>query len=193
MKEWLIGFIILLTSGCTVDRSINTIDDQQQTLLNQFSIIDDNSQLEITTPDEPGDRLALCLKYIRKSDNTPLTNQKVQFYHTNISGEYQPVEQGNESSARLSGTAVTDEEGRIFIETIVPGDYGSSEDNRHIHSTVFGANPEGYDIHFKQYSSYMSKRFIRDSDRDFLADIKKTTDDKLVTFLTIACKFNKQN
>ena len=68
------------------------------------------------------------------------------------------------------------------------GDYGSSADNRHIHTTVFGAQPEAYDIHFKQYTGVMGKRFVKNSDQHFLADLKRSADGSLIGFLTIEVK-----
>ena len=58
--------------------------------------------------------------------------------------------------------------------------------------TVFGAKPEAYDIHFKQYTGKMGKNFISGSDQHFLADLKKDEDEKLIAFLTIEVK-NPEN
>ena len=176
--------------GCSVDRTIHDIGEQKMLLFKQYKELDSASKLKIANSDEPGERLLLCLQFVHKKDQKILANQKVKFYHTNTKGEYMPINPGDESSARLSGTAITDKNGKLFLETILPGDYGSTDDNRHIHSTVFGASPEGYDIHFKQYSSYMSKRFIEGSDQHFLADINRMKDGRLIVFLTISCKFN---
>ena len=95
--------------------------------------------------------------------------------------------------ARISGTAQTDSMGRVFLETILPGDYGSSADNRHIHTTVFGAKPEGYDIHFKQYTSWMGKNFADSSDQHFIADLKRDNNGFLIAFLTIEPKNPKNS
>ena len=94
----------------------------------------------------------------------------------------------DESSARLNGSAITDNKGQIYVETILPGDYGDSDDNRHIHTTVFGAKPEAYDINIKQYITYMGKNFTEGSDQHFLADLRMTKDSTLVCFLTIEVK-----
>ena len=125
---------------------------------------------------------------MNKSGKNQLSNQKVEFYHTSSSGNYEPTNTDDDSIARLNGTAITDHKGRIYIETILPRDYGSSKDNRHIHTTVVGAKPEAYDIHFKQYTTYMGKNFSEGSDQYFLADLKMTFDSILVSFLIIEVK-----
>ena len=75
-----------------------------------------------------------------------------------------------------------------YVQTILPGDYGSSADNRHIHTTISDAHPEAYDIHFKQYTGSMGSNFISGSDQHFLADLKQTPDGILVAFVTIEAK-----
>jgi hypothetical protein len=79
------------------------------------------------------------------------------------------------------------------METILPGDYGSSENNRHIHTTVYDASPEAYDIFFKQYSGGVGSLFNSGNDQIFIADLKKTDDNKLVGFLTIEAKNTTSN
>ena len=118
----------------------------------------------------------------------PLANQKIHLYHTSDEGEYEPSNPNDESTARLSGAAVTNSKGQLFVKTILPGDYGSSADNRHIHTTVENAHPEAYDINFKQYSGLMSTNFIEGSDQNFLADLKHTKDSILVAFVTMEVK-----
>ncbi len=84
---------------------------------------------------------------------------------------------------------MTNEKGQLYLETILPGDYGSSADNRHIHTAVSGAKPEAYDIFFKQYSGGGPGAFLSSgNDQMFTADLKKTTDNTLVSFLTIEVK-----
>ncbi len=112
----------------------------------------------------------------------------IHLYHTSAAGEYKPTDPNDESTARLNGTVLTDEKGRVFVQTILPGDYGRSADNRHIHTTVKDARPEAYDIHFKQYTGKMGSRFINRSDQHFLADLKQTKDSLLVAFLTLEVK-----
>lgn len=181
-------FLILISFGCKSDPGFLTVSNQETLDLNDFKKIESISRSTITKEDEPGEKLLLCLKYIDKENKKPLLNQEVKFYHTSDLGEYDPADPEDESTARLKGTAVTNKRGRIYIETSLPGDYGSSDDNRHIHSIVKGAKPETYDIHFLQYTGFMGKRFIENSDQHFLAELKYNKDSTLVAFLTIEVK-----
>ena len=185
--------LILLTASlfifsCTIDRTILEISKNENSSLVDFQKLQSKSILVITNENEPGEKLLLCLTFIDKKSRKKLFNQLVKFYHTSTDGNYKQSDPNDESSARLNGQAITNDEGQIYIETILPGDYGSSDDNRHIHTTVFGAKPEAYDIHFKQYTSFMGKNFANGSDQHFLANLKRTKDKKLVSFLTIEVK-----
>ena len=144
--------------------------------------------MQITNSDEPGESLILCLTFVEKDSGNPLSDQRVHFYHTNTNGEYNPSVANDESTARLGGSAMTNSKGQILVQTILPGDYGSSADNRHIHTTVFGARPEAYDIHFKQYTEGLGRNFIDGSDQHFLADLKRNSEGALITFLSIEVK-----
>ncbi len=185
--------VITLLSSCTIDRTIEFSNNEEIAVLRAFQSLPEESMLKIASDDEPGEHLLLCITFRKKEDGTSVFGQKVHFYHTSNQGNYEPSSPGDESTARLNGDAVSSSTGRIFVETILPGDYGSSTDNRHIHTTVTGARPEAYDIHFKQYSSFMSKNFIDDSDQHFLADLKRTEDGSLVAFLTMEIKNWPQN
>ncbi|WP_424962136.1 hypothetical protein [Ekhidna sp.] len=180
--------ILLFLLSCGIDRTTNSISSAETSTLKNFEKLDHAHQVLIAGKNEPGKRLTLCLNFIDKSNGLPLSNQRVHFYHTDTNGEYMPKNASDESTARLNGSALTDSRGKILVRTILPGDYGSSADNRHIHTTVFDAQPEAYDIHFKQYSGVMGKRFVKNSDQHFLADLKRNADGSLIGFLTIEVK-----
>ena len=180
--------LLLVLISCSIDRGTNSISSAETGILENFQQLGPAHQLQINEPDEPGRPLTLCLTFVDNSTGEPISNQEVHFYHTDTNGEYNPKVSGSESTARLSGSAITDADGKILVQTILPGDYGSSEDNRHIHTTVFGAKPEAYDIHFKQYTGGMGKRFVDGSDQHFLADLKRNNDGSLITFLSIEVK-----
>ena len=182
-------FLIILFCGCSVDRSISPLNEKEQALLKEFQSFAPLNQVKIAEDKEPGEKLALCLTIVDKKTKQVVKNQRVHFYHTSTTGDYEPSDPNDETTARLNGTAVTDSNGRIYVETILPGDYGSSEDNRHIHTTVFGAKPEPYDIQFKQYSSYIGRISMSQNEQHFLADLKKTDDGSLVAFLTMEPKY----
>lgn len=183
----LIVFLLSFIS-CSIDRTIVKVSESEHKTLTTFQKLQSKSVLKITDKNEPGEKLILCLTFIDKETKKQLSNQSVHFYHTSTEGNYEPTDANDESTARLNGKAITNNKGQIYIETILPGDYGSSADNRHIHTTVAGARPEAYDIHFKQYTGYMGKNFANGSDQHFLADLKKTKENILVCFLTIEVK-----
>ncbi|NNE29839.1 MAG: hypothetical protein HKN16_09390 [Saprospiraceae bacterium] len=173
---------------CSIDRSTQSLSDSELKILNQYKLFKPENNLSISPENEPGQKLALCLTFLDKESKRLLKYQEVLFYHTSNTGEYEPSDPNDESTARLSGEAITDDSGRIFIRTILPGNYGSGENNRHIHTTVKGATPEAYDIHFKQHTGFMGGRFINGSDQHFLADLKYDRDSSLVTILTLEIK-----
>ena len=178
----------LVSFSCSIDRTIAEASEKENTTLRKFQNLPNKNILKITTKNEPGEELLLCLTFIDKESKIKLSNQLVHFYHTSTNGNYELTDPNDESTARLNGQSMTTDMGQIYIETILPGSYGSSDDNRHIHTTVFGAKPEAYDIHFKQYTDYMGNRFIKGSDQHFIADLKKTKEAKLVGFVTIEVK-----
>ncbi|MCG8332815.1 MAG: hypothetical protein MI974_34330 [Chitinophagales bacterium] len=188
MGRLIFTVIFLSLFSCSIDRTIVEVSETEDNILINFQKLGSKSLLKIADKDEPGEKLLLCLTFIDKESKRNLSNQLVKFYHTSIDGNYEPTDPNDESSARLNGQAVTNDNGQIYIETILPGDYGSSADNRHIHTTVFGARPEAYDIHFKQYTGYMGTNFVKGSDQHFLADLKRTKENELVSFLTIEVK-----
>jgi protocatechuate 3,4-dioxygenase beta subunit len=187
MLKSLLPAAVLLCS-CSIDRTMSSLTTDELRRLEDFRKLKKENALHIGSEKEEGEALTLCLTFVEKESKQILSNQRVHFYHADSNGEYQPSVLNDESTARLNGEATTDDQGRIYLKTTLPGDYGSSKDNRHIHTTVFGAKPEAYDIHFKQYTTYMGSRFAKGSDQHFLADLKKDDNDNLVAFLTIEIK-----
>lgn len=179
---------LLLLLACGIDRDMAEMSEKDLVALRDYEQMVPSSKVQIADENEPGERLTLCIQFIDASTKVPIASKRIHFYHTDQDGEYEPSIPGDETTARLNGEATTDAKGRILVRTTLPGDYGSSSDNRHIHTTVFGARPEAYDIHFKQYTGYMGTRFINGSDQHFLADLQKGASDNLVSFLIIEVK-----
>ncbi len=188
MKSFYILAFILLYASCSIDRSIAPISSSEQEQLTLFQNLPDRHKVRIADAKEAGQKLWLCLTFISKENKEPLRDEEVYFYHTSTAGEYESTDPNDESTARLNGKAVSNEKGNVFVQTILPGDYGSSDDNRHIHTTIENADPEAYDIHFKQYTGLMGKNFVDGSDQHFLADLKMTKDSILVAFVSIEVK-----
>ena len=185
INNFFILLFFLVSFSCSMDRTIAAASEKENNILGNFQKLPNKNILRITAKNEPGEELLLCLTFIDKESKIRLSNQLVHFYHTSANGNYELTDPNDESTARLNGQSMTTDMGQIYIETILPGSYGSSDNNRHIHTTVFGAKPEAYDIHFKQYTDYMGNRFIKGSDQHFITDLKKTKEAKLVGFVTI--------
>ena len=179
---------LLMWVSCSIDRTIPSLNEEEQRRLINFQQLASEHVVAITGDDEPGESLVLAITLVRKEDGSPIPLKKIHLYHTDVSGQYTPKDPSDESTARLHGLVTTDTLGRFLVKTILPGDYGSSPDNRHIHFTVEAAHPVAYDIHFKQYTTMMGKRFIARSDQHFLADLRRQTNRDLVAFVTIEAK-----
>ena len=185
MRKIIVIFLCSLFYQCFVDRTIPTITKIESIKLFEFQKLDIRNKLFITNDSEPGEKLILCLTFINKDSKETLSNQHVAFYHTSTIGEYEPSNPNDETTARLNGSAITNDSGKIYIETILPGDYGSGENNKHIHTSVYGAKPKAYDIYFNQYSSGMGTFMNSGNNQMFFTDLKKTHDNKLVCFVVI--------
>ncbi len=60
-----------------------------------------------------------------------------------------------------------------MVSTVLPGDYGSTANNRHIHTTVVGARPEAYDFYFLQYINRGLLRWANQSNQAVVLDVRK--------------------
>jgi len=76
----------------------------------------------------PGTRLIL-VGYVLDQSCNPLPNAWLDFWQADANGEYDNA--GN----RLRGHQFTDEQGRYYLDTVLPGIYGSRP-IRHIHVKV---------------------------------------------------------
>ncbi len=184
-----IAFLLVEYSGYfDTDREIPPLEPDKVAQLASYQAMPEESQLAIAPDNEPGERLWLCLRFVDKATQDALAGRSVHFYHTSAAGEYEPADPADESTARLSGSAMTDDAGRIYVRTVLPGDYGSADDNRHIHMAVRGAKPEAYDIHFSQFSTFMLRDFVAGSDQHFLAFLQQHEGNELVSFVTVEIK-----
>lgn len=189
MKRFFGILYILFFISCTAQQvEFEKISENEEGILKSFQNIPNSASLQMTRADEPGEKMLLCLTFVNKETKAPLKNQKVLLYQTSNDGNYNPEVANDEKTARIRGVGFTDDAGRMFVETILPGSYATSGDNRHIHTQVFGARPEAYDMHFKQYTSSRMKRFIESRDQFFLVDLKHKKDGTLIGFLTIEVK-----
>lgn len=189
MKRFFGVLSMLFFISCTAQQTeFEKISTEEQAKLRAFQNIPNSAKLQMTKVEEPGEKMQLCLMFVNKETKTPLQGQKVLLYQTSNDGNYNPEIANDEKTARIRGIGFTDDKGRLFISTILPGSYATSGDNRHIHTQVFGARPEAYDMHFKQYTNSRMKRFIESRDQFFLVDLKRAKDGNLIGFLTIEVK-----
>lgn len=189
MKRFLSLLSLFFFISCTAqNKEFDKVTAEEETILKEFQDIPNSAKLQMTKKEEPGESLILCLTFVNKKTKEALQNQRVLLYQTSNDGNYNPEVEGDEKTARIRGEGFTDAKGRLYIKTILPGSYATSGDNRHIHTQVFGARPEAYDMHFKQYTSARMKRFIQSRDQFFLVDLKHTKEGKLIGFLTIEVK-----
>ncbi len=186
--SFVVFFFYVFSCTSQETEEIELLNFQEQKQLKKFQSILGKSTLKLVDKDEEGRTLLVCLTFSDKKNNELLKNQKVLFYQTSNDGEYYPKIKGDETSAKISGTAITNSEGNIFIQTILPGSYANKGDNRHIHTKVLEAKPEMYEFRFKQYSNEKMKHFINRNDQFFLTDLKRNINGDLVCFLTISVK-----
>ncbi|HKJ27410.1 MAG TPA: hypothetical protein VJ965_07215 [Anaerolineales bacterium] len=105
------------------------------------STVSDASTIVLAQADEPGQRLMLTGTVVDSQTSEPIPGTEIHLYHADANGEYQPSDPADESTARLSGTVFTDENGAFAVDTIVPREY-DQPGNRHIHLHTVQA--EGY-------------------------------------------------
>lgn len=91
-----------------------------------------SSTISLAPADEPGQRLVLFGTVVDSQTGEPIPQTQVYLYHADANGEYQPSNPEDESTARLSGEAITNDAGEFTVDTIVPREY-DQPGNRHIH------------------------------------------------------------
>lgn len=189
---WKILVLATILVQCTIDRTVPPINEEELATLEIFEELPANHQVRLGQPNEPGETLSLCITLKSRETGFPLKNSEIQLYQAAADGSYYPSKASDESTARINGRVRTDSLGRVFVRTILPGDYGSSGDNRHIHTTVPDARPQAYDIHFKQFCGFMLTNFVKESDQHFLADLRQSEDGTLVGILKMQVKNTSQ-
>lgn len=115
----------------------------------------EGSTVYLTQPAEPGTPFILTVTVLDVADRTPVSKARVFVYQTNSKGDY---ERNKEGVARISGTAHSDQNGKITFHTIYPRGYNDSPTGEHMH---FRVSAEGFrsanadlifaDYHRKRY------------------------------------------
>ena len=188
MKFPTVVFIVLALLGaghCQPVDDILPLDAGEKARLRQFEALPPSAQVHPVPENEPGTPLVVCGKLLHKGSQAPVPHTSMLVYHTDVRGDYQQRVQGKPETARISGKVETDEQGRFFISTILPGRYSNKGPGGHNHLQVEGARPEGYTFQFSQYSSFGDKQFISSNDQFFLVELKRDEQGRLVGFLDV--------
>lgn len=146
-----------------------------------YAALDSSHVVVIASSDEPGTRLLLLGRLLRSEDDEPVANHPVQLFHTDATGSYDESVPGDELTARLQGSVVTDGEGRFLVSTILPAGYDGGAGG-HIHNLVKGAAPEFYNFNFGGSLGQRVMFWFERSDQHILLDSKQKAD----TVLAIA-------
>jgi protocatechuate 3,4-dioxygenase beta subunit len=104
---------------------------------------------------EPGKPFTLDITVLDIDSGEPVPNVEVFAYQTNYKGDY---ENDSKGTARIHGTALSDEKGTIRFYTIYPRGYNDSPTGEHIH---FRVEAKGYSAQNTDlvFDYYYSKRY----------------------------------
>ncbi len=119
-------------------------DIQAQSGANEESIV------YLTQKTEPGTPFVLTVTVLNVADRTPVNNVRVFIYQTNSKGDY---ERNKAGVARISGTAYSDQNGKITFHTIYPRGYNDSPTGEHMHFRISapGFQTANADLIFADY------------------------------------------
>ena len=173
--------LLLIATGCAEpDRTVHPASPALLAQRTGYARLDSLHRVSLADDTEPGQRLLILGRLVRLEDGRPIQNHPIRFYHADHDGSYDEATPGQEDTARIQGTVQTDSLGRFLVSTVMPGDYGSSTDNRHIHMSVAGARPEAYDFFFSQYINAGLRRWANGSDQAVVLDLTQMEGDMLL-------------
>ncbi|MBL4715440.1 MAG: hypothetical protein JKX95_02305 [Bacteroidia bacterium] len=193
MKEIsVIVLIFFFWISCNAqDSTIIKVTDTELHLFEEYLNLDSLNVVQVTNDQEPGIQLIICGILLRKENGSPIPDQEIYLYQTDNTGEYHRQIEDNITSARLNGTVLTNKEGRFTIKTILPGDYVTHPDTRHIHAVIKDSKPEVHDFYFKQYAKDYLVSLVEEGGEHFLIDLKRINNGTLVGFITLEVKYLK--
>ncbi len=170
------------------DRTILPAHAEIEHLLDSVEGVGLEHHVRLAPVGEPGQTLWVIGRLIRSEDGQPIADKAIEVYQADDTGSYDEQIAGDESSARLSGVVVTDAQGRFIVQTVLPGDYGSTSDNRHMHTKIEGAAPDAYDLFFKQYMNAGLARWAKRSSQAMVIDLQQRQDGTLVGSVDLVVK-----
>jgi protocatechuate 3,4-dioxygenase beta subunit len=92
------------------------------------------SHMQLVARDEPGQWITVEGTVV-DPDGHPLPGAQVHIFATDADGIYHPRIEG-ESTPRIFGSVLTDEQGRFTVDTVLPGPYPGTRNPRHLHVMV---------------------------------------------------------
>lgn len=164
------------------------LDDALATQLEAHQALPAEHRLVLAGEDEPGRRLMILGRLVRSESGEALADRYIEFYQADAEGSYDETDPGVEATARIQGSVTTDAEGRFTLSTVMPGDYGSTKLNRHIHISVPGADPEAYDFYFRQFVNDGLSSWAENSDQAILIDLQLSPSGVLVGSAVVPAK-----
>lgn len=128
------------------------------------------AEVRLTSPSEPGTPMTISIKVLDYTTRKPVANAEVFVYHTNAKGDYENDKNG---LARINGTALSSQDGKVIFHTIYPRGYNDSESGEHIH---FRVKADGYrssnlELVFETDQSIPSQPNLH---KVYLEELKKT-------------------
>ena len=164
------------------------LDEALATQLERHEALPAGHFLELAGADEPGRRLMILGRLVRSESGEPLAHRFIEFYQADSEGSYDETDPGVEATARTQGSVTTDDDGLFTMSTVMPGDYGSTKLNRHIHISVPGADPEAYDFYFRQFVNDGLRSWAENSDQAILVDLQVAPTGMLVGSAVVPAK-----
>ena len=184
----IILIVLTTTYCCAQKRTMASLTELELVQFEEYLGLDSLNMVHITDEHEPGTQLIICGTLVKKENGKPIPNQSIYLYQTDNTGEYNRQTEEDATSARLNGTVMTNKQGRFMVKTILPGDYVTHPDTRHIHSIIEGTKSGGHDFYFEQFVQDYLRRTVENDDQHYLIDLKKNQNGTVVGFITLETK-----
>lgn len=184
--------ILVITQCSAQNTTMSALTVIEAKTLKEHLAMDSLYSTQITNSDEPGTELIICGTLLKKGNGNAIANRSIYLYQTDNTGEYRQKTKGDVTSARLHGSVMTNKDGRFTVRTILPGDYPTHPDTKHIHTIIKGAKPKSLDFYFKQYIVDYLKISVENTDNLYLIDLKRNGG-ALIGFITLKVKSIEKN
>ncbi|MEZ5059779.1 MAG: hypothetical protein R2879_22320 [Saprospiraceae bacterium] len=175
--------VVLGLNSCNSDHDIPIVKNSQ--ILGEFLKMKEPHLLNLLQNSAAGRPLYLCLTVQEGAEKLPLARKEIFVYQADVSGEYQSEIPGKENTAKIRGTGITDLDGRVLVRTLLPGDFGSIDLNRHIQVQIDGAYPKLHRIYFRQFANCEIQNQSRKETETHIVDLERDEASNLVAFLKL--------